>query len=74
MATAIAETPSRLRGSYSRFNPDLSGPFSWRKRTGVMPTFGGKIVAGELGEFKVIDGKVNGIDVHNLTRENLKVK
>lgn len=48
-------------------------PFAWRRRIGAVPSLGSTIQLKSMeGKFEIKDGKVNGIDVHDLTRENFK--
>lgn len=50
-------------------------PFAWRRRIGAVPSFGSTVqLKGIENRFEIKDGKINGIDVHELTRDALNSK
>lgn len=80
--TMVAEVPKSegdrvqndlWKSSSDRFTPDLSGPFAWRRRLGVMGSGEGYIKLKDGREFKKDQsGRINGISVYVLQKKDLK--
>lgn len=74
---AIAEAPqpgvsTDVWKSSNNKSHNSSGPFSWRKRLGVIRSSDGSITLNDGREFEIDgSGKINGISVRVLKKETL---
>lgn len=78
---AIAEAPQPgihtssvdVWKSSDRFTPNLSGPFAWRRRLGVISSGGNSIKLKNGRQFEIDgSGRINGIPVRGIQKEDLE--